>query len=286
MRMELVKVLTELKAYSLSQSVPALLLDSNGREETDPLQIRNIDGLGPVKATISTTPYSVFDGSTFTGSSVDTRNIVLTIGFNPNWADLTFESLRRLVYAYFMPKAAVNLEFFSDDIPPVGIYGYVESCEPVLFSKDPEIQVSIICPYPHFTAIDPTIITGNAANQYVPVDFTYDGSVETGFTLKVTQGVGPSPTSISIQVEDPTLTYFTLLATVTANSYLSMSSVPGAKYAQNVSLSSGAITSLISKMQAGSQWPTIKPGPNHFAVVTDQGLQTWQLTYYEKYGGL
>ena len=63
-------MLTEVKAYSSWRSAPTLPLDDNGRAETDLIQIRNIDGLDPVKASVNTSPYGSIDGASYAGSSV------------------------------------------------------------------------------------------------------------------------------------------------------------------------------------------------------------------------
>ena len=97
-------MLTKLQAYSSWESAQTLLLPDSGREETDRLQIRNIDGLNPVKGTVNTSPFGSVDGAAYTGTDIDTRNIVLTIRPNPDWDQWTIEGLRKLVYSYFMPK--------------------------------------------------------------------------------------------------------------------------------------------------------------------------------------
>jgi hypothetical protein len=168
----------------------------------------------------------------------------------------------------------------------VQISGVVESCEVNPFSKSPEIQVSIICPDPDFVSVDPIVVTGNSANQYAPEDLVYNGDVETGFQIDIVQTAGPNPTSISVQVEDPELTYFTLAAGISSTMSLSISTLSQNKFVENIVTASGLITNLLAKIQQGSEWPTLKPGLNHVAVVTDQGLQNWTLTYYERYGGL
>jgi hypothetical protein len=57
---------------------------------------------------------------------------------------------------------------------------------------------------------------------------------------------------------------------------------------QNVDIGSGIITNLLSKVQIqeGSSWPTFQPNENEFAVITDVGVQDWELTYFERFGGL
>jgi hypothetical protein len=280
-------VLTKLEAYSSWEDAPTLALNDNGREETDLIQIRNITGLDPVKASVNTSPFGSVDGSAYIGSSVATRNIVLTLHPNPDWDQWSFESLRRLLYRYFMPKLLTRLVFYSDDMSTVAIAGIVEDANIVQFSKDPEMQVSIICPDPYFTAVAPTVVTGQSVRDFsAPASVEYNGDVVAGINVEVTRTADPAPTSIGIQVGDPTESYFNLTASVDATKYFVMNSLDGNRFAQTVAFNTGVITNLLSKMQTGSSWPVLEPGTNDFAVITDAGIQDWQLTYYERYGGL
>jgi Phage tail protein len=277
-------VLTEVKAYSSWRSAPTLLLDADGRAEGDLIQIRNIDGLDPVKASVNTSPYGSVDGASYIGSSVQSRNIVLSLKPRPDWDIWTYENLRRLVYSYFMPKLITRLVFYSDDMIPVEIYGVVEGVSVNLFSKDPELQVSIVCPDPYFTALDPTVITG--VNGEVET-FDYNGNVESGMIVRVTH-VSGAPTTIGIQLGDPKVTYFGVAADVNSTKYFEMSSIPMRKYVQNVNIGTGVIDNLLSNvyLQEGSLWPVLEPGENEFRVVTDAGVQDYELIFYERFGGL
>jgi Phage tail protein len=277
-------VLTEVKAYSSWRSAPTLQLDADGRAETDLIQIRNIDGLDPVKASVNMSPYGSIDGASFTGSSVLSRNIVLTLKPNPNWDTWTYEKLRRLLYSYFMPKLVTRLVFYSDDMDPVEIYGVVETVSVNMFSKEPEIQVSIVCPDPYFTSLVPTIVTGTNG---VLATFDYNGSVEGGVVIKVSH-VSGNPTTIGIQLGDPKATYFGVTAGVTSTKYFELSSIPMRKYVQNVNIGTGVIENLLSNVyiQEGSLWPVLEPGENEFKVITDDGVQDYELIFYERFGGL
>ena len=280
-------MLTKLEAYSSWESAPVLPLSDNGREETDLIQIRNIDGLDPVKASVNTSPFGSIDGVAYTGSSVPSRNIVLTLHPNPDWNNWSFESLRRLLYSYFMPKQLTRLVFSSTDMPPVEIYGYVESAEVSQFSKDIELLASIICPDPYFTAVSPTVLAGQSSDGSNPLKINYNGSIEAGINVEVTRLSDPAPTVIGVQIGDPSLSYYRVTATVSASMYFLTNSVPAQKYVRNVTLNTGVITNLLSKTQRGSNWPTLKPGVNNFSVITDTpGNQDWQLTYFERFGGL
>jgi hypothetical protein len=283
-------VLTEVKAYSSWRSAPTLPLSVDGSAETDLIQVRNINGLDPVKASVNTSPFGSVDGASYVGSSVLSRNIVLTLHPNPNWDDWSYEGLRRLIYSYFMPKRPTRLVFYSDDMIPVEIAGIVESVDVNMFSKDPELLVSIVCPDPYFTALDPVVLTGQTGLPgLAPVSIVdYNGSIETGMRVKVTKSSSAVPTNIGIQIGDPKLIYFAVLATVNANMYFETSSLAMQKYVQNVNIGTGIITNLLSKVhiQEGSLWPTFQPGENEFSVITDIGAHDWELTYFERFGGL
>lgn len=286
-------MLTQVKAYSSWRSAPVLPLGAEGRAETDLLQIRNIDGLDPVKASVNTTPFGSVDGSSYAGSSVPSRNIVLTIHPNPNWDNWTFEALRRLVYQYFMPKLPTKLVFYSDDMVPVEISGIVESVGNNMFSKDQELLVSIVCPDPYFTALNPIVITGQTIQfDGEPTLIQYAGNVETGFKLKVTYVENPTSFFIAVQLGDlgaAGTSYITIEDVVNAANYFEMNSVDMKKYSQSVNVSTGVITNLLSKIgvQQGDMWPTLKPGQNELYVITDQdGVQDWELSYFARYGGL
>jgi hypothetical protein len=277
-------MLTDVKAYSSWASAPVLSLSDEGRPETDLIQVRNIDGLDPVKVAVNTTPFGAVDGGAYVGSKVPNRNIVLTLHPNPDWNNWTYESLRRLLYSYFMPKYATKLAFYSDDIPPVEILGIVEDTGINPFSKDPEMIVSVICPDPYFTAINPVVITGQTSDGIEEI--TYNGNIEAGVHVRVSQSADPAPTSIGIQIGDPSLSYFNVAAGVTASKYFVMNSIPRNKFVQNIELGTGVVTNLLSGVQEGSTWPILQPGTNDFSVVTNGGVQDWELIYYERFGGL
>jgi hypothetical protein len=276
-------MLTSVKAFSAWHTVPLLPLDPEGKAETDLIQIRNIEGLDPVKASVSTSLYGSVDGAAYAGSSVASRNIVLTLHPNPDWDEWTYEGLRKLLYAYFMPKKPVRLIFDSDNMSPVEISGIVEDNASSMFSKDPEFQVSIICPQPYFVSVNPIILTGQTGS---PVFIDYNGNIETGFHVKVTSAVAPDPSFIVVQLGDPRNSYFGCDASVNMNKYYELNSIATRKFVQNVDIGGGAITNLLSKVQAGSQWPLLEPGQNEVIIYTNIGTQDWEVTYFERFGGL
>lgn len=257
----------------------------------DPVQIKNIDGLGPVKSSIVTTPFATGRGELYQGGTTGKRNIVMTLGYNPDWAaQQTMSSLRQLLYRYFMPEQWCKLRFFSDELPDVDIEGYVESFEPNIFSQDPEVQISVICPKPDFIEPDATIISGVVDDGATETEFEYIGTVDTGYELRVEN----SPTNVAYtgditivtkSPEDPQTFYVT---PITADDvrFFKMSSVRNAKRVSTVLLADGSITNLLSRLSADSVWPEIKPGQNLISVAAAENGQDWTLAYFNRFGGL
>jgi hypothetical protein len=278
-------VITKMEVYGV-RPAPALSL-GGFMPSDDPVHLRNIEGLGPVKADITTTPSGTTRGETFQGSSTGKRNIVLTLGLNPDWMTQTVSSLRQLLYAYLLPEQWCKLRFYSDELPTTDIEGYVESFEPNIFSEDPEMQVSIINPRPDFVEIDASIFRGtvdDGSNQQV-VD--YDGTISAGFELRVDRSVEVPAYSgpVTVRVENTKVTTITV-DPVTINTLQSykMSSVQGQKRVQNEALIGAEIINLLKNMSG--DWPELEPGENLISVIADTPGQTWTLAFFNRFGGL
>ena len=283
--------LSTVQVYSVGREVSTLELSEDGRAETDFLQIRNIDGLDPVKASVNTSPLGSIDGTQYVGSSVADRNIVLTLHPNPDYNVWGPEDIRKLLYEYFIPKSQIRMVFTSDDdTPDVEIYGIVEDVQGSMFGKDPELIVSIICPDPYFTAVDPVVWTGKThLDGTTPIIMDYDANIETGLYLKVTFAAGqPAPATTAVQIGNPMLTYFAVSAVISATAFFEMSSVPGSKYIQGTNLSTAVIGNLLGNITAhgGSLWPILKPGKNNVSIITNVGAHDYTLSYLRRYGGL
>jgi hypothetical protein len=291
-------LLTNVEVYSSLSSAPDLPLQLGGREDVDLIHIRDVTGLGPVKADINTTQYGTGNGGFYTGGEINTRNIVFKLGFNPDWTVHTVSSLRQLVYGYFMSKQQVRLRFFRDDGPTVEIVGYCETNEPSIFSKDPEMEVSIICPDPDFVAVAQSVVAGVANEDPDSVDFTLVGNIDTTGRLVVTTTTTEEPAFTdpdpdydgTFKIEHKTLAAgsedFTITGSIAEGLSLIIDSAIGNKVAENV-IGLEHIN-LLNSMTADSQWLYLHPGTNKIRVIMDAGApdKAWTLTYYERFGGL
>lgn len=285
-------MLTNLEVYSSLSSAPDLPLVLGGREDVDPIHIRDMTGLGPVKADINTTQYGSGGGAFYTGGNVGQRNIVLTLGFNPDWVEHTVASLRQKVYGYFMSNQPVTLRLFRDDGPTVEITGYTEGNEPEIFSKDPELEISVICPMPDFIAVSQSVVAGTANEVPDESEFTLVGNVDTsGRVVLTTIEDDPAPDyDGTVTLEHKTLApganLFKVTGSVAEGLDLIIDSARGAKVAENVI--GAEHINLLNSMTSDSKWLALRPGTNKFRVLLDPAAadKAWTLTYFERFGGL
>lgn len=279
-------MITDVEVYNSRITSPPLPVPDG----TGPFQIRDIDGLGPVTAQITSVKYGQIDGEFYQGSTTGKRNIVLTVGIEPDWATQTVESLRQILYTYFMPKSLVKLRLSSTHMPTVEISGYVESCEPNIFSSDPEFIISILCPKSEFVELAPTVVTGTTGllGADAPVTIDYLGTVPTGFVLTVTD-VGPDLTAGELRVllDNPQTKIMIMTpVTVDATHKIEMSTILGSKYLRSAPVGAGLPTSILEKLTASSVWLQFEHGANDFQVNTTSAGQRWDLIYFNRYGGM
>lgn len=114
------------------------------------LNVRNITGLGPIKADINIANLAVGDGGVYNSSRANTRNIVFTLGLLPT---PTVQDARRLTYRYFPIKEKIDIEIDTGD-RRYKTSGYVESNTPDIFQKDEITTISVLCPNPWFIEVN------------------------------------------------------------------------------------------------------------------------------------
>lgn len=181
-----------------------LALPVSGAQPRDSLHLESITGLGPPDKTLFVGDYAR-DGGLYTGRKVDTRNPVLTIELNPNYANgETMSGLRRLLYKTFndpLPTSdAVTLVLLDDEEDPRYLTGYCDKFTNEVFGSDNTVQVSLICPDPYIYDLAPVDLMG--AWTVFP-NLTYAGDAEAG--LKVVMKVTSSTTIVTLDLDGQTM---------------------------------------------------------------------------------
>ena len=118
------------------------------RPENSGFVITNIEGLGPVNASINTTKVATMDGSMYNSALLNERNITMSLMFFDD-GTRSMEDLRHETYRYFPIKRSVHMVIETDN-RTLETDGYIESNEPDIFSNQETTTISIICPDPFF----------------------------------------------------------------------------------------------------------------------------------------
>ena len=263
-------------------------------------QIIGISGLNPPNAQINTSLTSGLDGSQFNSSSLNERNIVLTIKINGD-----VEKNRINLYKFFRIKEWCKF-YYKNSTRDVYIEGYVESVDVDLFTNNEIMQISIICPNPYFKNAEEIIDDISkvlsafefpfAINTSQPIPFSnidiskitnvYNNSEsETGVIIEI-DVLGIVNT---IQIRDTqTGKTFTLNYNFIENDKIIIDTNKGNK---SVKLIRNAQTiNLFTSMKKGSTFFQLDIGDNLFSYLADNGLSDEfvfvRFKHYTLYGGV
>ena len=247
--------------------------------------VKEITGLDPVKATITASKFARIDGTARQASSREHRNIVLKLGYTPDYVTNDIQRLRTFLYKFVMPKSLVLLRFYMNEVLFVQIRGEVESCETPLFSREPEVDISIVCFQPDFVAPEETLLSGTTAYDEEFV-IEYPGSTPTGFEfeLLVDQPVREFQIHNRQINGDVQILDFLGVGDLIAGDIVNISTVSGDKKA---TLTRGGVaSSALYMVSPASAWVNLMPGSNMFRIQFGGSPIPYSLSYVARYGGL
>lgn len=253
------------------------------------VNLMEIAGLDPVKATLSSTNFANQDGAVYQSSRREARNITFKLGIDPDPATSTVRSVRKSITNMFRPTSEVRLKFFADDQDDnvedgYYIVGRVESCDSPMFAQESIVDISVMCYDPDFVDPIPVTITGMTTADVSPTVIPYLGSVESGFTFSV--NVNRTLSAFTLYYTDPTSTIWKMdfAASLLTGDVVTISTIPGNKYASL--LRAGVTSSILYGVSAQSIWPELAPGTNSLKVQAAGAAIPVTVTYSNRYGEL
>lgn len=254
------------------------------------ITVETIQGLEPVKATLSSSKYALRDGEYFHASRRGSRNILIGLGLDPRYGGGSVRALRQNLYSTLSPETKVDMTFNMAGEPPVVISGVVESLDTPMFTKSPMAMASIVCYDPDF--VDPVEVEGSGEGypggtiSWRPIE--YDGTVPTGYRLQLYLNAQGTGEGFVVYVRNPNgdVRSLEFRAALQGGDSILISTVPGDKYAKLIR--NGSESSILYGVSPQAQWGYFMPGSNEFAVaVTGDTQQSYYEFFYNKrYGGL
>jgi hypothetical protein len=273
-------VLTQVNVTNVRSDTLALsLLDaSNG------YVVKDIQGLDPVSASLTTSSMAQRDGAQDQNARRDTRNITIKLGLEPDYLVSTVDSLRTALYNWFMSKALVDMAFYKDDALFAIGSGRVESCENNMFSTDPEIDISIICYDPDFYGPSAVTLDSGTVSTTDTETIDYEGTSDAGiiFTLNVDRTL--EDFTFYNTTPDNTIQQFIVSGSFVSGDVVTIVSIPGQK--KFTLTRAGIDSSILFWMDTSSSWITLQKGANHFRVFASGASVPFTLSYTPQYGGI
>lgn len=248
--------------------------------------VQDIDGLDPVKATIVSSAFAQIDGEQYQSARREKRNIILTLGYEPDYATGTVQDLRKKLYGFFMPKQRVLLRFFQTGEPVVQIYGRVESFNSPKFQQEPKAVISILCLDPDFYDPTPVLLPGSTTSSAIETTHVYPGTVETGIIFRLLVNRAISEFTLYHRPADDSLRAleFVTASPMASGDVLTISTIPGNKYVKRTRL--GVDESFLFAVSPQSNWINLFPGANKLRVFATGAAVPYQIEYTTKLGGL
>lgn len=266
-------------------------------QNTNKYSLVNVEGLAPPTAAINVAVNANFDGSTYTSSRMNERNIVIQFAIEGN-----VEENRIALYKVFRPKAPVRVRY-KNNHRNVYIDGYVESFECNFFDEKEVAQISILCPYPYFSdennldfdfsTIRPlfefpfdidedgipfsTIVLGQEKN------IINSGDIETGMLIRFTAVGGCTNPTIYNTVTNEKIK---VNISMSAGNVLEINTNRGKKSVRLTS--SGTTTNVINYLDKTSRWLQLEVGDNLFMTEATSGGENLlcNVIYDNLFGGV
>ena len=253
-------------------------------EDRNGFYIKDIDGLDPVPASLSSSSFGQLDGEVEQGARREKRNIVLTVGLEPDYISRTVSQMRRELYRYFMPKSKATFKFYSDDLEVVSIRGTIEDMDAPLFTNDPQAVISIVCYNPDFQSLIETSLPGSTTSSGVDTILDYPGSADVGFlfTLNVNRSI--TGFVINQTLPDSSQKTFEFQYPLVSGDILQISTVAGSKFAQLTRNST--LKSAIAGVSPQADWISLAQGSNKLRVNVAGAAIPYTIKYTARYGGL
>lgn len=273
-------MLTKVEVRTAQGSLLSLVLD----DISDGLVLEDVQGLDPVKATIVSSSFAQMDGEQYHSSRRESRNIKITIGLQPDYVTQTVRDLRNRLYNFFMSKREVNLRFYDSDGLTVDITGRVETCETALFTKDPAVDISIMCFKPDFMELTPVVLNGMTTADTIETIIPYIGTVDAGVLFTLNPNRPLTQFTIYHGPPDGTLRTLDFSASLDAGDTLKISTVTGAKSVLRTR--AGTVSSLLYGMSPQSNWISLMNGDNRIRVYALGAAIPYSIIYTNRYGGL
>lgn len=254
------------------------------QDVSDGYVLEDVKGLGPVGATIVSSSFAGIDGTQYHSASREDRLMTITISFKPDYAIQNVSQLRQRLYSFFMPKRPVSVTIVDTETGQVDIQGVVKTCEPSIFTKEPGVDIDIVCSQPDFVVLTPVVVEGETVDTSFETLVDYPGNIEVGIKFVLALNRDLTQFTIYHRAPDGSTRTLDFAGDLEDGDILTIGTVTGSKGA---SLNRGGTeTSVLYGIDPRSNWIQLDEGENYIRVYAEGDEIPYSLEYTVRYGGL
>lgn len=250
--------------------------------------LKDVDGLGPPISNLYTSENAVL-GVTYKGRRPNNRELVFRVSLSPqNILGQTSSDLRNELYGLLTPNLddLITVQLLEAGLPVAYTTGWVDKIEPALFSKDPEVQITMFCAEPYFSAIAPVSApVPGTSNWIMPI--LNEGSAPAGFKFSVSWLTDHHTLAFSEEPGGPA--YFQVGNFVNIifeiDDILTINTIPGQRSV--ILTRDGVDTNYLPNIYPNvSRWPMLKGGLNVFNLYPFGNFVIDEIEYTPQYWGV
>ena len=130
----------------------------------------------------------------------------------------------------------------------------------------------------------PVTLNGNTVSDSTETLVTYAGNVSSGMVLTLNVNRSLTQFTFYFRPPDGTLHTFDVASSLLAGDVVTISTVPGSKFATRTR--AGSVTSILYSVSAQSNWHQWIKGDNHIRLYAVGAAIPYTIQYLERYGGL
>lgn len=246
-------------------------LPKQNLDPLNPFLLKNADGIGPTQMNVIIKNSRI--GGVRKGRQPDLRVITLTVGLNPDWnIGQTPDDLRDILYSFMGTddEDIVTVQFMDGDTVVAQAIGQIDLMEPVLFTKDPQVLITIPCLDANLIAPlesvqDPEKVNTGTSSAYFDVE--NEGNAASGFWMGFLF-TGTHSGSIQLQ-DDSSPPKFMSISTGTnwvAGDRLIIDTRPGSRCIWKIPNGSSTQQNIMNALSPNSPWMTVQRGTNRFII--------------------
>lgn len=240
-----------------------------GADASGPFVLKSAEGLDPPEIFVAYAS-TVNEGGVRQKTKAQNRQVIARVGLQPDWdTGQTAQELRTTLYGLLTPKYGLPLigRLMLGSTVVGEIQGDISRFEASIFSKDPEVQITMNCDGPHILAPailyqtpEKSIVSGKTA-----IDVLNDGTASVGFWMSITFQSVQNATLV-LSDDSANGQHMDITENFEAGDKLTLDTRPGQRGVWKTLSGESVKSSILNSLTGESPWMELHGGDNRLLL--------------------